>query len=88
MKIWVRLINRTELPKRVYICSDHFQESCFDQSWALQNRLFYNDRPVKRKLLPDSVPSIFPHKEPPKERYASKKRMEQRQKKEVSFILL
>ena len=86
--VWVRLIKRTELPKRVHVCSDHFQESCFDQSWALQNRLFYNGRPVKRKLLSGSVPSIFLHKEPPKKNYASKKRMEQRQKSFFIIIFL
>ena len=25
---WKRAINRTELPKQVFVCSDHFEESC------------------------------------------------------------
>ena len=48
---WIRAINRTSLPKRVFICSDHFEESCFDSNWDLQNRLFDTERNVKRKLI-------------------------------------
>lgn len=82
-KEWIKLINRTSLPSRVYVCSDHFEESCFDSSWALQNSIFYKDRPAKRRLIPGSKPSIFPHKERPKERETSNRRAHKREKEEV-----
>ena len=82
---WIRAINRTELPKKVYVCSDHFEEKCFDQSWKLQSELFYQDRTVKRKLLPGSIPTIFSQKEKPKERSFSKSRSEKKKNKEVRF---
>ena len=73
---WIRAINRTELPSKVYLCSDHFEDTCFDASWKLQNELFYKDRPIKRRLLPGSVPTLFPHKDKLKERTSSTKRAE------------
>ena len=61
---WMRkigAINRTEdtLPKNVYLCSDHFEEACFNKSWAIQARLLYTSRPQKRNLLDRLVPTIF-----------------------------
>ena len=78
---WIKAINRTELPKNVCVCSDHFEDGCFDKSWELQNRLFYQGRIQKRKLLPGSIPTIFPHKEKQAERSISKLRA----KKKESF---
>ena len=80
---WIRAINRTSLPKRVFICSDHFEESCFDSNWDLQNRLFYTERSVKRKLIAGAIPTIFPHKTQPKERTSSKARAKKSEKNEV-----
>ena len=80
---WIRTINRTSLPKRVFICSDHFEESCFDSNWDLQNRLFYTERSVKRKLIAGAIPTIFPHKTQPKERTSSKARAKKSEKNEV-----
>ena len=85
---WINAINRTELPKKVYLCSDHFEESCFDPSWKLQNELYYTNRPTKRRLIPGSVPTIFPHKFPVKERTASKERAGKRKLKEVYLYTL
>lgn len=84
---WVKAINRTELPKKVLLCSDHFTENCFDKSWSLQNELFYTERTAKRKLVPGSLPTIFPHKPRPKERQTSKKRAEKKSLKEVHTVL-
>ena len=35
---WKRAINRTELPKQVFVCSDHFEESCFNIHETLNMR--------------------------------------------------
>ena len=60
---WKRAINRTELPKQVFVCSDHFEESCFNQSWTLQCEEFYKQRRAKPCLTPGSIPTIFPQKQ-------------------------
>ena len=31
-KAWINAINRTSLPKTVYLCSNHFEERCFDST--------------------------------------------------------
>ena len=38
-KTWLNAINRKEgnLPHNVVVCSDHFEEQCFDCSWRLHN---------------------------------------------------
>ena len=69
---WINAIHRTELPSKVYLCSDHFDGKCFDSAWKLQNELFYKNRPIKQKLLPRSKPTLFPHKDKSKERTSSK----------------
>ena len=35
----------------------------FDKSWDLQNRFFYTDRPIKRKLISIAIPTLSPHKQ-------------------------
>ena len=59
---WENAIHRTELPSKVYLCSDHFDEKCFDSAWKLQSELFHKNRPIKRKVLSRSIPKLFPHK--------------------------
>ena len=63
---WKAALNRTTYPKTIFVCSDHFEEKCFDASWKLQTELYYKDRPIKHKLVKGSVPSIFSYKEQPK----------------------
>ncbi|XP_057302788.1 uncharacterized protein LOC130636954 [Hydractinia symbiolongicarpus] len=82
-KAWIAAINRTKLPAKVFLCSDHFEETCFDLSWKLQNELFYKDRPCKRRLIPNSVPTIFCHKTAPKERSSSTSRAKRSQSKDL-----
>ena len=48
-------------------------------------RMIYKDRPIKRQLLPGSVPTLFPHKDKPKERTSSTKHAEKRQKQQVPY---
>ena len=80
---WIKAINRTELPKKVFICSKHFEEKCFDPSWDLQTRLFYQNRPIKRRLLPDAVPTLFSHKKPQSSRTSSVQRKLAKEREEV-----
>ena len=64
-KVWITQLNREKdnLPSKVYVCSAHFEDDCFDSSWML--------RPIQRRLLPGAIPTKFPH-EPVKERNFSK----------------
>ncbi|XP_057314922.1 THAP domain-containing protein 10-like [Hydractinia symbiolongicarpus] len=82
-KAWIAAINRTKLPAKVFLCSDHFEETCFDPSWKLQNELFYKDRPCKRRLIQNSVPTICCHKTAPKERTSSTSRAKRSQSKDL-----
>lgn len=83
-KEWIHAIGRptNNLPGNIYICSDHFEEKCFDPSWDLQNRLYYHNR-KKRKLIPGSVPTLLLPKEENKIRTASEKRNQLKRQKEV-----
>ena len=85
-RVWIAKLNREKdnLPSKVYVCSDHFEDDCFDSSWMLQSTLTYSDRPIQRRLCPGAIPTKFPHKLV-KERHFSKQREETHRKKEVCF---
>ena len=59
---------RIILPKCPYLCSDHFDISCFDESVDLQNQFLGGS---KRKLKKDAIPTIFSHRPAPKARVTS-----------------
>ena len=63
-KVWIAKLNREKnnLPYKVYVCSDHFEDDCFDSSWMLQSTLTYSDRPIQRCPRPGAIPTKFPHK--------------------------
>ena len=50
------------LPSKILICSDHFEEKYFDTSWKLKNELYYKGRHISRRLLPGSIPTLLPDK--------------------------
>ena len=85
-KFWIAKLNRDKdnLPSKVYVFSDHFEDDCFDSSWMLQSAITYSDRPIQRRLCPGAIPTKFPLK-PLKERHFSKQRQETHRKKEVCF---
>ena len=64
-KSWLAAISRGKgnLPSNAFVCSDHFEDRYFHKSWALQNRLFYTGRPIKRKLISTAIPTLLPHKQ-------------------------
>ena len=85
-RVWIAKLNREKdnLTSKVYICSDHFEDDCFDSSWMLQSSLTYSDRPIQRCLCPGAIPTKFPHK-PVKEQHFSKQCEGTHHKKEVCF---
>ena len=36
---WLAKMKRKDLPKKVFLCQDHFTPDCFDQSIEMRNRL-------------------------------------------------
>ena len=62
-KAWINAIGRTELPKNCHLCSDHFEDDCFDQSQDMKIRLLPVGSNIKRKLNADAIPTKFKHKE-------------------------
>ena len=36
--------DKSNVPSIFFVCSDHFEDKCFDKSCDLQNRLFYTDQ--------------------------------------------
>lgn len=82
------LLSRSDmLPKKVFICSYHFDDNWFDASWKLQNELFCKDRPIKRHLVKCSVSSTFSCKELVM-RESSKQRIDKRrnERKRIFFF--
>ena len=81
-KKWLIAIGRPKenLPKCPYLCSDHFDPSCFDESADLRNKLLGG---TKRKLKDNVVPTIFAHKPAPKVRASSVARATKRKRQEV-----
>ena len=48
-KEWIARLKRQVLPKYVYVCSEHFEDNCFDESVEMKWRLI-PDSKTKRKL--------------------------------------
>ena len=84
-RVWIAKLNREKdnLPSKVYHCSDHVEDDCFDSSWMLQSTLTRSDRPIQRCLCAGAIPTKFPHK--PVKVHFSKQREETHHKKEVCF---
>ena len=77
--------DKSNLPPNVFVCSDHFEDKYFNKSWDLQNRLFYTDRPTKRKLISTAIPTLLPHKQRSTPRTTSEIRAKQKEKEEVKL---
>ena len=87
-KVWIAKLNREKdnLPSKVYVCSDHFEDNCLDSSWMLQPTLTYSGRYIQRRLCPGAIPTKFPHK-PVKRRHFSKQREETLAEKRFVFLI-
>ncbi|KXJ09468.1 THAP domain-containing protein 2 [Exaiptasia diaphana] len=82
-KAWLARIKRENLPnlKNCYVCSEHFESSCFEVD--LMEQLTGMKR--KRKLKKDAVPSVFSFSKPPaKRRATTENRLKRKQDEEVT----
>jgi len=87
-KIWITAIGRPEdnLPKKPHLCSLHFENSCFDESFELKAKLLGQGR-ERRRLKCDAVPTRFYHKPPPKTRQTTVNRLARKSRQEVGCII-
>ena len=85
---WITVIGRPQknLPKHVYLCSSHFDPSCFDESANIRYKLLVFCS--KKRLEPDAVPTMFTHKPGPKECTTSVARAAKHKRQEVKKSLI
>ena len=88
-KAWIARLKRTNLPplKNCYVCSEHFEEDCFEAGTQLKKELFGNRS--RRRLKPNAVPTNFlfsASSRPRTKRSASEKRIKRRQHEEVTHL--
>ena len=86
-KAWIHAIGRTSLPKDARLCSKHFEEHCFKESYLLELQVLGSSR-MLNPHKPDAIPTLFSHRPAAPVRLSSVKRAEKRQRLEVCIILL
>lgn len=84
---WIHAIGRTSLPKNPRLCSKHFEEHCFKESYLMEVRILGSSR-MLNPLKTDAVPTIFSHRKATPVRLSSVKRAEKRQPMEVCVCVL
>ena len=52
-KDWIHATGRQvdNLLSKIFTCSDHFEENCFDPSWKLHDELYYKNCQISRRLF-------------------------------------
>ena len=76
---WISNINLdSKLPNQTYLCSEHFEERCFDTHHDMRQRLMSPNAKSSRRLVKGAVPTIFPHRKPSNTRPTSEKRLEKK----------
>ena len=87
-KTWITNINLdSELPKNMYLCSEHFEERYFDTGHEMRQRLMTPNAKSSRKLVKGAVPTIFPQRNPSITRTSSEQRLERKNQSEVNSLL-
>ena len=86
LKEWLAKISRVglEVTKDTRLCSVHFEPDCFERD--LRAELLGSKG--KRKLMPDTVPTIFDHRPRKKPRLSTEQRLQEKAKKEVRIKIL
>ena len=87
--IWVKKVNRTEIPKYDFLCSNHFTEDCFDKSYEMYQKFLAKDgKKPSRKLVKGAIPMLFAHNTKVKSRSSSKNRAAKKEQAEVLVFVL
>ncbi|KAM4741348.1 uncharacterized protein FYW61_002859 [Anableps anableps] len=70
---WEKAIGRTQLPKNPHLCSQHFNKEDFESFVRAKLMKELTGGRYPRKLKPNAVPTIFPHKVPEHSRAVSER---------------
>ena len=76
-KKWLHNLNRKSIPETLFVCSEHFEPSCFKRD--LQAELM-GTKP-RNILKDDAVPTIFKHSQGPSRKRVSSLERENKQAK-------
>ena len=76
---WIHAVGRTLLPKDPPLCSKHFEEHCFKESYLMEVKLMGSSNSTK-SLQTGAIPTLFSHKPPKGGRASSVQRAEKRER--------
>ena len=78
-RAWIHAVGRTSLPKDPRLCSKHFEEHCFEESYLMEEKLMGSSNSTK-SLKTGAIPTLFSHKPPKGGRASSVQRAEKRER--------
>ena len=78
-RAWIHAVGRTSLPKDPRLCSKHFEEHCFEESYLMEVKLMGSSNSTK-SLNTGAIPMLFSHKPPKGGRASSVQRAEKRER--------
>ena len=78
-RAWIHAVGRTSLPKDPRLCSKHFEEHCFEESYLMEVKLMESSNSTK-SLKTGAIPTLFSHKPPKGGRASSVQRAEKRER--------
>ena len=78
-RAWIHAVGRTSLPKVPRLCSKHFEEHCFEESYLMEVKLMGSSNSTK-SLKTGAIPTLFSHKPPKGGRASSVQRAEKRER--------
>ena len=78
-RAWIHAVGRTSLPKDPRLCSKHFEEHCFEESYLMEVKLMGSSNSTK-SLKTGTIPTLFSHKPPKGGRASSVQRAEKRER--------
>ena len=78
-RAWIHAVGRTSLPKDPRLCSKHFEEHCFEESYLMEVKLMGSSNWTK-SLKTGAIPTLFSHKPPKGGRASSVQRAEKRER--------
>ena len=79
---WIHAVGRTSLPKDSRLCSKHFEDHCFRDSYLMEVRIMGSSK-MRSPLKYDAVPTLFANRPSKAKCSSSEKRDEKRRRLEV-----
>ena len=89
-RVWIHAVGRTSLPKDPHLCSKHFEEHCFEESYLMEVKLMGSSNSTK-SLKTGTIPTLFSHKPSKGGRASSvqhaEKRERERERLQASYAI-